>query len=79
MHCAPGQPNGQVSAAAGSIESERQRADPLRLSVANIVRLWAGHVPTTWRRVWCRPETEAATNPSGEQGRRFAFRSAKAV
>ena len=41
-------------------ESERQRADPPRLSVATAVRLWAGQMPATWLGIQTRPETEAA-------------------
>src|SRR5687768_4783819 len=48
------QPNGQVSAAA--VPTEASDSEPTsRLSAANVVRLWAGHVPTTWRGVSTGP------------------------
>src|SRR5688500_4476901 len=64
------QPNGQGSAAA--VQRKRATASRLpRLSAATAVRLWAGHMPTTWRGTQTRPETEAACDQPPEQEYEF--------
>src|SRR5688572_28711814 len=63
-------PNGQGSAAA--VQRKRATASRLpRLSAATAVRLWAGHMPTTWRGTQTRPETEAACDQPPEQEYEF--------
>jgi hypothetical protein len=52
--------NGQGSAAARSMEASDSEQTIHGLSAATAVRLWAGHMPTTWGGTIDRPETEAA-------------------
>jgi hypothetical protein len=54
---------------------QRKRATasiPHRLPGANVVRLWAGDVPTTWRGVFQPARDEAAPDSTREQYRRLA-------
>jgi hypothetical protein len=63
-------PNVPVSAAARATKASDSEQSNLGLSAANVVRLWAGHVQTTWDDTIDRPETEAAPDLPVEQGRR---------